>query len=189
VKTASPAAPVTIPVSETGPGLDAAALLAEYTALKSEQAQRIVLRDTCLYISITANTTIAGVYTQQQAQDPKILLFIPFASTLLFWIYATNDDMVTRIRRYIVKNIIPRLSASDETLFGWETVRRRWSIGRFVSKFIRLFAVWITFSGASIVALAATAPAFQDVGQNWPWLAAALFTCLPYIFGLWLLDL
>ncbi len=191
LKTAGPAAPVTIAVSEKGPGLNAA-LIAEYTALKTEQAQRIVLRDTCLYISITANTTIAGIYTQQQTQDPKLLLFIPFASTLLFWIYATNDNMITQIRRYIVSNVVPKLSVGDEALkdglFGWETVRRKRTFSRFVSKFIRLFAVWITFSGASLVALAATAPAL-DAGMSWPWLAAAFFTCLPYIFGLWLLDL
>jgi hypothetical protein len=83
-----------------------AALLAEYTALKNEQTQRIVVRDTVLYVSITANTAIAAIYQQQQNQDPRILLAIPFVSTLLFWIYATNDSMITQIRRYIVSNIV-----------------------------------------------------------------------------------
>jgi hypothetical protein len=66
-----------------------AALLAEYTALKNEQTQRIVVRDTVLYISITANTAIAAIYQQQQNQDTRVLLAIPFVSTLLFWIYKT----------------------------------------------------------------------------------------------------
>ena len=86
-----------------------AALLAEYAALKNEQTQRIVVRDTVLYISITANTAIAAIYQQQQNPDPQILLAIPFASTLLFWLYATNDNMITQIRRYIVANIIPKV--------------------------------------------------------------------------------
>jgi len=168
-----------------------AALIAEYTALKNEQAQRIVLRDTCLYISISANTAIAAVYTQQH--DPKILLFIPFASTLLFWIYATNDSMITQIRRYIVTNLVSKLSETDEKhkdiLFGWEYLRRRRTLSRLSSKLIRLLAVWFTFSIASIAALTETAPNLQDIAQSWPWLTAAIFAGLPYIFGLWLIDL
>lgn len=104
-------------------GFSKAALLAEYTALKNEQTQRIVVRDTVLYVSITANTAIAAIY-QQQNQDSRILLAIPFVSTLLFWIYATNDSMITQIRRYIVTNIVQKLSGNDENnangLFGWD---------------------------------------------------------------------
>ena len=173
-------------------GFSKAALLAEYTALKNEQTQRIVVRDTVLYVSITANTAIAAIY-QQQNQDPRILLAIPFVSTLLFWIYATNDSMITQIRRYIVTNIVHKLSGDDENntngLFGWEYLRRRRTFVRLISKIIRLLAVWSTFSGASIVALAATAPNTQDLPHDLPWLVAAAFTALPYIFGLWLLDL
>jgi hypothetical protein len=167
--------------------------MAEYTALKTEQAQRIVLRDTCLYVSITANTAIAAVYAQQQNHDPLVLLFIPFASTLLFWLYATNDSMITQIRQYIVSNIASKLSEPDgklkDSLFGWEYHRRRRTLSRIVSKVTRLLAVWFTFSIASIVALVATAANLQDPANSLPWLAAAAFTCLPYIFGLWLIDL
>jgi hypothetical protein len=175
---------------ENGSSCDAA-LIAEYTALKNEQAQRIVLRDTCLYVSIGANTAIAGVYTQQQSHDPRILLFIPFASTLLFWIYATNDSMITQIRRYIISNIVSELSEQKYkgSPFGWEYLRRRRTPSRLISKLIRLMAVWFTFSIASIAALAATVPILQDVAHSWRWLAAAIFACLPYIFGLWLIDL
>jgi hypothetical protein len=174
-------------------GASERALLAEYTALKNEQTQRIVVRDTVLYISITANTAIAAIYQQQQNHDMRILLAIPFVSTLLFWIYATNDNMITQIRRYIVANIIPKWAANGENndggLFGWEYLRRRRTLSRFLSKLIRLLAVWSTFSGASIVALIATAPNSQDLPHDMPWLAAAAFTALPYIFGLWILDL
>jgi hypothetical protein len=74
-------------------------------------------------------------------------------------------------------------------LFGWEYLRRRRTFVRLISKIIRLIAVWSTFSGASIAALAATAPNSQDLPHDLPWLVAAAFTALPYIFGLWLLDL
>jgi len=190
--TANADGPATAGLREN-PGPSEAALLAEYAALKNEQTQRIVVRDTVLYISITANTAIAAIYQQQQNPDPQILLAIPFASTLLFWLYATNDNMVTQIRRYIVSNIIPKFSANggkiESGLFGWESLRRRRTLGRFFSKLIRLLAVWSTFSGASIVALIATAPNSQDLPHDAPWLVAAAFTALPYIFGLWLLDL
>jgi hypothetical protein len=64
-------------------GASEAALLAEYTALKNEQTQRIVVRDTVLYVSITANTAIAAIY-QQQNRDAQILL----ASIIhLAWLY------------------------------------------------------------------------------------------------------
>ena len=169
------------------------ALIAEYTALKNEQTQRIVVRDTCLWISISANTAIAAVYSQLQSHDPRILLFIPFVSTLLFWIYATNDSMISQIRRYIVTHIVPKLSQSDQkyrdSLFGWEYLRRQRTPRRIISKLIRLLAVWSTFSIASIAALVVNVQNLPDTAYSWPWLAAAFFVCLPYIFGLWLIDL
>ncbi len=146
------------------------------------------MRDTCLYVSITANIAIAAAYTQQQIHDERLLLFIPFASTLFFWVYATHDAMVTQIRRYIVETILPKLSRGDEAgpVFGWEVLRRRWRFRRLVSKVARLLAVWVTFSGASLIALAAAAP---GLGFNALWLIALLVAAVPYIFGLWLIDL
>jgi hypothetical protein len=192
----SSAAPSDVPATgelHENANFSKAALLAEYTALKNEQTQRIVVRDTVLYISITANTAIAAIYQQQQNHDPSILLAIPFVSTLLFWVYATNDSMITQIRRYIVSNIVQRFSGGREenasNLFGWEYLRRRRTFVRLISKMIRLIAVWSTFSGASIAALAATAPNSQNLPHDLPWLVAVTFTALPYIFGLWLLDL
>ena len=152
-----------------------------------------MLRDTCLYISIGANTAIAAIYAQQPNHDPLILLFIPFASTLLFWIYATNDNMITQIRRYIVDYILPKLSGENKkygnSLLGWEYLRRQKTVSRIISKLIRLLAVWCTFSIASIAALVVTASASGNVFQSWTWLTAAGFASLPYIFGLWLIDL
>jgi hypothetical protein len=146
------------------------------------------VRDTCLYVSITANIAIAAAYTQQQIQDANLLLFIPFASTLFFWVYATNDSKITQMRQYIVGTILPAISNSDgnSTVFGWEHLRRRRSFHRLFSKIARLLVVWITFSGASLVVLAATGSGF---GFTAIWVVAAIFTALPYIFGLWLIDL
>lgn len=81
------------------------------------------MRDAVLAISILVNTAIAVLYQQQQNPDPHILLAIPFASTLLFWVYAINDNAVQQIRRYISANIAPKLFSGDEneasSLFGW----------------------------------------------------------------------
>lgn len=152
-----------------------------------------MVRDTCLFISITANIAIAAAYTQQQIHDNQILLFIPFASTLFFWIYATNDEKITNIRRYIVDKLLPNISAFDENskkiVFGWEYLRRSWSLKHLFSKIARLLVVWLTFSGASLIALAATLPEPSDYPHSIPWLVAVLFSALPYIFGLWLIDL
>jgi hypothetical protein len=201
---APPAPPADQPSPEAAPLSEAAeprtnaspftaALLAEYAALKNEQAQRLVVRDTCLFISITANIAIAAAYTQQQIHDNQILLFIPFASTLFFWVYATNDDKITNIRRYIVDQLLPNIPVADESskkiIFGWEYLRRGWSVNRLFSKITRLLAVWLTFSGASLIALAATLPEPSDYSHSIPWLFAVLFTALPYVFGLWLIDL
>ncbi len=165
-----------------------AALLAEYAVLKNEQTQRITVRDTVLYMTILANTAIAGIYQQQQNPDPHILLIIPFASTLLFWIYAINDNSVKQIRRYIAAHVVPKLSDGSEieagSLFGWESSRRRGAFVRLFSKIVRLFAVWATFSGASLVVLIATQPNFRDLPQDLPWLAAAAFSTLTFVFGL-----
>ncbi len=151
------------------------------------------MRDTVLYMSIIVNTAIAAIYQQQRNPDPHILLIIPFASTLLFWVYATNDNLAKQIRRYIAANIVPKLSDSSEMeaggLFGWEALRRRSAFIRLLSKIFRLFLVWATFAGASLVALIATQPDYRDLFQDLPWLAAAAFSTLAYIFGLWLLDL
>ena len=170
-----------------------AALLAEYAVLKNEQTQRITVRDTVLTMTILVITAIAAIYQQQQNPDPHILLIIPFASTLLFWVYAVNDNSVRQIRRYIAANVVPKLSDGSETeagsLFGWESSRRRSAFVRLFSRIVRLFAVWATFSGASLAVLIATQPNLRDLPQDLPWLAAAAFSTLTYVFGLWLLDL
>ena len=170
-----------------------AALLAEYAVLKNEQTQRITVRDTVLVMTILVITAIAAIYQQQQNPDPHLLLIIPFASTLLFWVYAVNDHSVRKIRRYITANVVPKLSDGSEieagSLFGWDASRRRSAIVRLFSKIVRLFAVWATFSGASLAVLIATQPNLRDLPQDLPWLAAAAFSTLTYVFGLWLLDL
>jgi hypothetical protein len=170
-----------------------AALLAEYAVLKNEQTQRITVRDTVLYMTILVNTAIAAIYQLQRNPDPHILLIIPFASTLLFWIYAVNDFSIKQIRRYIAANVVPKLSDGSEieagSLFGWESSRRRSAFVRVLSRIVRLFAVWATFLGASLVVLIATQPNLRDLPQDLPWLVAAAFSTLTYVFGLWLLDL
>jgi hypothetical protein len=168
-----------------------ATLLAEYAVLKNEQTQRVTVRDTVLLMTILVNTAIAAIYQQQQNPDPHILLIIPFASTLLFWVYAVNDNSVRRIRHYIAANVLPKLSNGAEieagSLLGYETSRRHGAIVRLFSNIVRLFAVWATFSGASLLVLIATQPNFRDLPQDLPWLAAAAFSTLTYVFGLWLL--
>jgi hypothetical protein len=159
--------------------------MAEYTALKNEQAQRMVVRDTCLYLSMIANLAIAAFYSV--AREAQILLLIPFASTLFLSIYFLNDSMIGQIRRHIEASVLPKFSESDrqcdEVLFAWEKLHRRWSIGGLLAKVARLAAVWVTFSATPVGALAASAPSFDDMNDSWPWLFAAFLTALPYVLG------
>jgi hypothetical protein len=143
------------------------------------------VRDTCLYLSMIANIAIAAFYAL--VRDAQLLLLIPFASTLFLSIYFLNDSMIHQIRRHIEKEVLPRFSASDrecnDILFGWERLRRRWSVGGFLAWLARLAAVWAALSGAPIAALAAGAPASDDLSQSWPWLFALFLTALPYVLG------
>jgi hypothetical protein len=162
-----------------------AALLAEYTALKKEQARRIAVRDSCLYLSMVANVAIAAAYAL--VRDAALLLLIPFVSTVFLSAYFMNDSMIAQIRRHIEASVLPRFSESDrecnEVLFGWEQLHRRWSIGAFLAKLARLAAVWVTMSATPIAALALGAPAFDDMNDSWPWMFALFLTALPYVLG------
>lgn len=151
-----------------------------------------MVRDACLFIAIAAVIAIAAINAQQQIRDNQVLLYIPFASTLFFFVYATNDHAIAQIRRYILDHILAEKRESDgnsrQVAFGWEYVRRRGTLSRVFSRIARFSALWVTFSGASLVSLAATLPDPSDYAHSIPWLGALFFAALPYVFAVWLLD-
>lgn len=132
--------------------------LYEYAALKSEQTTRMTLRETALYLNIIVTISIFAVYFQSEVGKQAILLCVPSVSLILFWIYRSNDAVVTIIRNYIKHelDVGRRDSSPNETKthwFGWETYHRRISIGRVLRKVVNLFVGSLSFLGPSAIAL------------------------------------
>ena len=101
-------------------------VLAEYSALKTEQNVRIAMRDHILY----ANIGSIGALCYYSATPEHIQLgwlAISLVSFLLGWTYFSNDVKVTQIRRYIREKLSGRVNEADEDtcpLFGWESYHR-----------------------------------------------------------------
>lgn len=166
-----------------------ATLLAAFTGLKIDQTQRFILREIAFYLALFANIAIVALY-EMRSHDLRFLLLIPFASAILFWIYAANQSAIRAIRRYIMTVIVPKLSsasATDGLAFGWDDLGRGTWLGRLISNGFRIFTLWITFSGVSLLVLLLNVPA--DPTQDWLWLSAAGAAILPYILWVWFIIL
>ncbi|WP_199565364.1 hypothetical protein [Spongiactinospora rosea] len=96
-------------------------LLAEYSALKAEQAARIGHRDQLVYAMLTAVAAIATVAVS--AARAELLLVLPLASVAIGWTFLVNDHMITAIGRYLRDDLGPHLAlaAGDaDAVLGWE---------------------------------------------------------------------
>jgi hypothetical protein len=96
-------------------------LLAEYNQMKTEQHDRIGVRDNLLYATMTA---IAGVLAAVGAgHGITYLLLVPPVCLVLGWTYLANDEMISAIGRYVRDELAPRLAevtASPVPLLNWE---------------------------------------------------------------------
>jgi hypothetical protein len=179
---------------------------AEYTALKQEQITRISLRETSLYTTLTINMAVLAIYFTEVGSKYPIPLIVPLVSFVMFFIYAFNDDMINRIRTYIVDELQGKVAATIgaagmETIFGWETHHRVRSFGYVTRKLFRMITVWVGFSGLTLAALFITAPLGMAGLEGKPialsgdallmivWWAGAISAMLPYVFVVNLLDL
>ncbi|TDD02000.1 hypothetical protein [Nonomuraea diastatica] len=103
-----------------------AVLLAEYDAIKREQAARTGLRDNLLYATLTASAAIAALTAT--ADRTELLTLLPLACLVLGWTYLMNDHAISAIGRYVRTDLQPRLTgllATPTPLFGWEHAHRR----------------------------------------------------------------
>ena len=180
---------------------------AEYAALKQEQIARIGLRETALYTTLTINMAVLAVYYTEVGSKYPIPLIVPLVSFVMFFIYAFNDDMINRIRRYISDDLQNKIAAahggvgSQGAIFGWEGHHRTWSFGYIARKCFRIVTVWVGFSGLTLAALFITAPLGMaliegkgigfsgDTLLTVAWWAGAVAAALPYVFVVNLLDL
>jgi hypothetical protein len=138
--------------------------LAEYNALKSEQAHRIGFRDNLVYAALVATAAVAA-FAFKKDGSPVALLALPAANFVLGWLYTNNDAKscaIGQYLRYVLGKRIyevtgpeyPELRGTDACVFGWEsevrTIRfRRWR------KRTELVSVVITFIVPGVLALGA----------------------------------
>ncbi|MEM8638860.1 MAG: hypothetical protein AAGG51_08620 [Cyanobacteria bacterium P01_G01_bin.54] len=141
-------------------------LLAEYSALKSEQAQRIGFRDNLLY----ATLGVFGAIVSFAVTDPdhyRALLLVPWVCLILGWTYIVNDQKISALGRYIRYTLTVRaqeLTAQElisqervqneslEAVFGWETAHRS-DPHRERRKLEQLVIDQVTFVISGIIAL------------------------------------
>lgn len=100
-------------------------LLAEYDKVKTEQAQRIGVRDNLVYATLTAiGAVLLG--TQQTAAGAHLLLALPPICAILGWTHLANDRMITQIGSYLREVLAPALAeTTGQPALGWEDYHRR----------------------------------------------------------------
>jgi hypothetical protein len=129
-------------------------LLAEYGALKSEQAQRIGFRDNMLYVTLG---TLGGILSFAIAEkiNYSALLLIPWVCVILGWTYLVNDDKISAIGRYLRDELQQKIQTKlgeDGSLFDWEIAHRS-DRRRKRRKFEQLVIDLLTFVFSGIAAL------------------------------------
>jgi hypothetical protein len=96
------------------------AALAEYQQLKTEQQQRITVRDQLVGATILAAFAVAGA---AQLAGPYITLILPPVCFALGWTYLATDQMIRNLGTYIREQLGPKVDfitgAYDS--FGWES--------------------------------------------------------------------
>lgn len=138
-------------------------LLKEYECLKEEQVARIGYRDNLLYVTLGSLGALVGYsFFEGESADigrRAVALFAgPWVSIVLGWSYIVNDHMVTRIGRYLQRELEPelrRVVKGSVGLLAWEQVHR---IGeeRFARKVVQLAIDLIAFpfSGGVLLCIA-----------------------------------
>ncbi len=147
----------------------------EYIAIKQEQQTRLILRDTALYITIGGVLTSASILgASTSATAAGLVRFFSYAapafSLAMFLIYFRSDYYLSLARRYIVRDLGPRIvdqvrlavggpteDAKASRGFRWETYHRRpriiWLVMRLISTLVTLavflgpMAISFVFSG------------------------------------------
>jgi hypothetical protein len=160
----------------TDTSVELSVLLAEYGALKDEQAKRIDRRDHLVWATWTA---IAATLVAA-AKIPEALLLLPAAAVIVGWTHLANDHMVSAIGRYLRDDLGERLTKlSGEPVLGWEhdhpgDTRRR------QRKSIQLAVDTATFAGPALVSLGAYLALTDPPVLGWlaALVLAAAATCL-----------
>ena len=154
-------------------------LLSEYNVLKSEQLERIKIRDTLIYISLGIFGAVFSFAmlkeTGLNTEDKRVVfLLLPTISFVLSWIYIDNDSKISHIGEYIKEKLIPIFAVSKKNsgndsnedavvIFGWETYHSK-DDKKNARKFLQWMTDILTFIIPAIVSiyLYFQAPASND---------------------------
>jgi len=141
----------------------------EYIALKQEQQTRLILRDTALYVTIGAILTSASILNAASSTSASQLiqfgsLAAPAFSLAMFLIYFRNDYYLSLARRYIVRELGPRIEKISalgdgsalnnlraSSSFRWEKYHRRPIIVWLAMRLISMLVMSAVFLGPVIV--------------------------------------
>jgi hypothetical protein len=138
----------------------------EYAALKTEQSARIGFRDNLLYVQLAA---VGAVFSFSAGKDSYAdsLLVIPWLSIILGWTYVVNDHHVSRLGKYVRKDLHTRMRdffpQLPEGIFNWELFHRSDTLStldgsqklaaREIRKPIQFLIDCLTFVASGVVAI------------------------------------
>ncbi len=131
-------------------------LLSEYNSLKSEQLERIKIRDNLIYISLGVFGAIFSFAMFKTIDRSIVLLMLPTVGLVLSWVYINNDEKVSQIGKYIREELTPKIKellvTDDSTVFGWESYHRS-DYKRITRKALQVVVDIIAFAMPSAVSI------------------------------------
>jgi hypothetical protein len=159
-------------------------ILAEFSALRKEIADRSAAAQTLLGLNATVTAAVAGFVLSNKA-DPRLLLLIPILSPSLGMLFVDHVYNVINIGTYIKEVLAPQLNESTGStgLLGYEEridQYERRKLLRFLPVGVPLT---LLFTLAPAGALIFSVPAMKRAWEWAMWSLGALLT-LVYV-GLW----
>jgi len=124
--------------------------LAEYTSLRAEVVERIGYRDNIVYVTLGVVGAVTAFVLSGTDRSPA-LLFLPWATFILSWIYIHNDFKIDQISNYISDELAPTVQYEGAS-FGWEEYYRKGGLRR-CRKAVQFLANVGAFVLSSIAAL------------------------------------
>ena len=160
--------------------------LSEFNALTNQSLSRHRLQQAAVALNMSFLTAALGIALKQPDWwDIKILLIIPFLSSLLGFYYLHQEFQICAIGLYIRDRIRPKVVelTSDTEIMGWELWDREYKRS-LVEPLVFGLSILTLYTIPSIMALAATYQLTLK-GDNWivvAWIAGSVLTVFTIIF-------
>jgi len=160
-------------------GAELAVLLAEYGALKDEQAKRIDRREHLVLGTLTAFG--ATLTAAAKIEIPVALLLLPAVAVILGWTHLVTDVKISVAGQYLRTELSVRLSAlTGAPVLGWERAHRG-DPRRRQRKRLQLAADLGTFPGPALVSLGVYLTLTRPPVPGW--IAAALLAAAAAVLA------